>query len=224
MRLTTNQMWAAVLALVMLLAGATTAVIAVEDGDTEVHKKIVRKEVVNCEDGSSEDCEQEVRIEIIGDDLQVVHHGSHYSFDSGIAGQGGFLGVQLTDLTPELRSHFGVADDAGVMVAKVIDDSAAFRAGLMVGDIITRVAGETVGSAGDLTRAIRSRAQGDTVSLELWRDGSLETLSATLDQQEQFGHFAKQVFIDCDDGDCDCSVNGDSIDCDRLHAEHGHGD
>ena len=41
-------------------------------------------------------------------------------------GGGAFLGVQLSDLTAELRTHFGVPDDAGVLVGKVVDGSPAF--------------------------------------------------------------------------------------------------
>ena len=97
--------------------------------------------------------------------------------------QRGFLGVELTRLTPDLRRHFGVPADEGVMVGKVVDDSAAFRAGLDVGDIVTRVAGETVRDSSDLSSAIRRRG-GETVDLEVWRDGSVRTLTATVEQKE----------------------------------------
>ena len=30
-----------------------------------------------------------------------------------------------------------------------------------------------------------------------------------------------EVKIDCDDGDCDCTLNGETIDCEELHMEHG---
>ena len=51
---------------------------------------------------------------------------------------GKVLGVGLTDLTPELREHFGVGGDAGVMISRVVEDSPAAKAGLRVGDIIER--------------------------------------------------------------------------------------
>jgi len=220
MRIRKNSMWAAALALVALLAGSSSAVIASDEaGDTEVHVKRVHKVVLNCEEGSDEDCEREIRIKTLGDGSHAMHvgdhemvwveggeDGAHYSFGTAFAGQGGFLGVQLTDLTPELRTHFGVATDEGVMVAKVVDDSAAFRAGLAAGDIITRIDGKTVRSSGDLTHAIRSREEGETVSLEIWRDGSLEAISATLDKNEQMSAFRRHVMIDCEDDEGDCGA------------------
>lgn len=262
MRQNQNQMWALVLALVVLFAGTSPAVRAADDEKSEVHIKKVHKVVVDCEAGSDEECQPTIHIKTLGDDdhemtwIENGAHGTHYSFGSVFAGKGGFLGVQLTDLTPELRTHFGVPSDEGVMVAKVIDDSAAFRAGLAAGDIITRVAGETIGSSDDLTRAIRSREEGEVVDLDIWRDGLSETISATLDKNEQLAgmhrrhvmidcddseedcgaHFALQthhgmavdcpdgeecdIKINCDEGACDCTVNGNSIDCEALHGRH----
>jgi hypothetical protein len=104
-------------------------------------------------------------------------HGRH--------GGGAFLGVQLSELTPELRTHFGVPDDAGVMVGKVVDDSPALRAGLEVGDIVTAVGGEPVASASALSRAIRGHEDGDTVVLEVWRDGRVQKIDATLEERER---------------------------------------
>lgn len=257
----------------LLIVGASTAIHASEEGDTEVHTKKVHKVVVRCEEGAEEDCEREIHIEKIGDGTHGIHIGDHdmvwieggddgshhYSFHSGFTGKGGFLGVQLTDLTSELRSHFGVATDEGVMVSKVVDDSAAFRAGLAAGDIITRVDGESMGSAGDLTRAIRSQEEGETVNMEIWRDGSIETIAATLDSHQPKTRLRRHVMIDCDeededcgarfvggdhhgmdfdcpdgeecdikiecdDGNCDCTVNGDAIDCQELHSGRNQSD
>lgn len=96
----------------------------------------------------------------------------------------GFLGVEITSLTPDLRRHFGVNEDEGVMIGKVVDDSAAFRAGLEVGDIVTRVDGRTIEGSWDLTSAIRESATGETVSIEFWRDGTVNQLAVTLDERE----------------------------------------
>ena len=143
-------------------------------------------------------------------------HGRH--------GGGAFLGVQLSELTPELRTHFGVPDDAGVMVGKVVDGSPALRAGLEVGDIVTAVGGEPVASASALSRAIRGHEDGDTVVLEVWRDGQVQKLDATLEEREREVAVAIapsvhavasaadgearviEVKVDCEDGE-DCTVD-----------------
>lgn len=139
-------------------------------------------------------------------------------------GGGAFLGVQLSELTPELRTHFGVPEDAGVMVGKLVDGSPALRAGLEVGDIVTAVDGEPVASASALARAIGGHEDGDTVVLEVWRDGRMDKVSATLEERrperrvemsstEAGDHDAGEhearvieVKVACEDGE-DCTVD-----------------
>ena len=110
--------------------------------------------------------------------------GYEYGFFEGLHGRG-FLGVQLMSLTPELRVHFGLSDDAGVMVAKVETNSPAEKAGVQVGDILTEVDGETVDSSWKLARYIRGKEEGDTVSLGLWRDGRAQTVFVTITERER---------------------------------------
>jgi len=98
--------------------------------------------------------------------------------------RGGFLGVSLTDLTPELRTHFGVDDGAGVMISKIVEESPAAEAGLRVGDIVTRVGGEEMSSAGEVAREIRAVGEGESVEIEYYRDGRLEQLTAWPEQRE----------------------------------------
>jgi hypothetical protein len=146
-------------------------------------------------------------------------HGKDVTLAFAGMGSGTFLGVGTTELTPELRTHFGVAGDAGVMVSKVIDDSGAFTAGVLVGDIITGVDGEEIASGRDLRQAITSREEGDGVVLEIWRDGKAQQISAILGKNEDQlasafhamphlagGQFAKAVKIHCDDEDANCNI------------------
>ena len=102
-----------------------------------------------------------------------------------ISAKGAFLGVHLTDLTSDLRQHFGVPEDAGVMIGKVVEDSPAMAAGLQVGDIVSSVDGEPVEGAWDLQRAIVQREKGDVVQLEVWRDERVQTVEATLEVRER---------------------------------------
>ncbi len=97
----------------------------------------------------------------------------------------GFLGIEASRLTPELRSHFGVPEDSGVLVGKVIEGSAAASAGLEVGDIVTRVGSHNIASTGDLGRAVRNKEKGDTAEIEYWRDGSRRQAAATLQGDER---------------------------------------
>ncbi len=95
------------------------------------------------------------------------------------------LGVEASDLTPELRQHFSAPADAGVMLSKIVGDSAAEAAGLAVGDIVTRVDDDEISSISRLGRAIRHREGGDAVEIEYWRDGEMHRATATLTANER---------------------------------------
>jgi membrane-associated protease RseP (regulator of RpoE activity) len=206
----------AVLAALVLLVSPLVA--ATSDGEDATTKKIrIHKVYTDC-DEDEEDCESlhqgAHRVIIAGDD----HHAIHFA-GGGHALAGAYLGVQLTDLTPELRTHFGVGEDNGVMIAKIVDDSPAWRAGLQVGDIITAVDTQEVKSGGSLARAIRGHEEGEQVSLEVWRDGRLETITATLEKRQSFLTAGRGVHVVCDDDEEDCDVRfsiitGSNFDCD----------
>ena len=96
---------------------------------------------------------------------------------------GAYLGVELVNLNEPLRAHFGVPEGSGVLVSNVVDDSPAARAGVQVGDIITRFDGEDVTSSRKLTTLVRRAEAGDPAGLEIWRDGKVETVNTTLDER-----------------------------------------
>lgn len=97
----------------------------------------------------------------------------------------GFLGVGLTDLTPELRAHFAESEDAGVLVNKVVDGSPAAKAGLRVGDVITSVDGETVKGSLELTRQVRKHDPDSQVTLEFFREGRRQLVEVTIEERER---------------------------------------
>lgn len=97
----------------------------------------------------------------------------------------GYLGVGLTEMTSQLRTHFGAPEDAGVMVSEVEAGSPAEKAGLKVGDIIARIDGKEVRSSWDLRSQLRTTEEGQQVPLEIWRDGRVQTLTATISLRER---------------------------------------
>lgn len=98
---------------------------------------------------------------------------------------GGYLGVGLVELTPELRAHFGVPEDAGVMIGSVEAESPAAAAGLEVGDILTAVDDAPMTSRSEVARAISGKADGESVTLAVFRDGRTLELTAEVEQRRR---------------------------------------
>lgn len=94
------------------------------------------------------------------------------------------LGVQLVQVTPELREHLGGSREAGVLVGKVLPGMPAEEAGLEVGDLIVSVDGATIDSAGDLIEALGDK-DGRSISIEVVRDGRRKTFDATLPEKKK---------------------------------------
>jgi membrane-associated protease RseP (regulator of RpoE activity) len=120
------------------------------------------------------------RIVIVGPDGKETVIDGH-----GPLVRRGYLGVGLTELTPELRTHFGAPEDAGVMVSSVEPGSPADKAGLQVGDIIARIDGKDVRSSWEIRSEARGFEEGQQVPLEVWRDRKAQTLTATVTLRER---------------------------------------
>ncbi len=88
------------------------------------------------------------------------------------------IGVSTTQLTKQLAEFFGVADGKGVLVSSVGDDSPAAKAGIRAGDVITAVDGEKIEDAGDLTRALGKKKEGD-VTLTIVREKHQRSITVT---------------------------------------------
>jgi len=85
--------------------------------------------------------------------------------------QRGRIGVQIQDLTPELAKEFNVDHDGGALIAQVLPDSPAARAGLISGDVIISVNRKAVRSGSDLRNFIGLLRVGARVDLRVVRDG-----------------------------------------------------
>ena len=85
--------------------------------------------------------------------------------------QRGRIGVQIQDLTRELAKEFNVDHDGGALIAQVLPDSPAAKAGLRSGDVIISVNRKAVRSGSDLRNFIGLLRVGARVDLKVVRDG-----------------------------------------------------
>jgi len=102
---------------------------------------------------------------------QILEHG---------AVRRGLFGAAAQDLTPDLSAALGIELYRGAVITTVEPDSAAERAGLRAGDIITEVDGRIIGNAADLRNRIGLLSAGSGVELNILRDGERRTLRGEL--------------------------------------------
>ena len=94
--------------------------------------------------------------------------------------QRAWIGVGIQDLTPELAAAMKVDPRAGVLVNSVTNGGPAQTANVKPGDIIAGVAGKKVSDGRELVREVIAHEVGQTVQLEIVRDGKRYGTNAVL--------------------------------------------
>jgi serine protease Do len=89
------------------------------------------------------------------------------------------LGVEAEALGSQLAAFFGVKE--GVLVRSVLKDSAAEKAGIKAGDVITKVDGAAVTTPNELSSAVHSASSRKTFAVELMRDHRAVSVNVAVD-------------------------------------------
>lgn len=94
--------------------------------------------------------------------------------------QRAILGVQIQEITDQLRKEKNLPTLQGAYIAGVVDGSAAKEAGVEVGDVVTAINSQRVTTGSELQEQIGRYRPGDKIELTLLRDGKQLTLTAEL--------------------------------------------
>lgn len=97
----------------------------------------------------------------------------------------GWLGIGIQQLTPELAAKFGVKETEGVLVSEVFEGHPAQKAGIIPGDIISKVEGRIVDTPAALARAIAGFSPGKKVEIEVVRDGKRKVISVEISERKE---------------------------------------
>ena len=92
-----------------------------------------------------------------------------------------YLGITPADVDSMAAQYYGFPE--GAYVRTVTEGSAAEKAGIKVGDIITQLDGYDIGSSDELRQELLFHSAGETVDIVVWRSGEYLTLSITFDQK-----------------------------------------
>ena len=102
---------------------------------------------------------------------QIIKHGRAVR---------GWLGVEAQTITPELAQAFDLKQTRGVIVAGVVANGPAARAGLRPGDIVTAIDERAIGDAHEVLMEVAKRKPGTKVRIKILRQGKPQTLEATV--------------------------------------------
>jgi len=91
-----------------------------------------------------------------------------------------YLGISGYDVTRRLAQYYGLPATRGVFVTQVTAGSPADAGGLQVGDVVAKIGGADLDGLGDLIAALGSRKVGESVPVELERQGRKRTATVTL--------------------------------------------
>jgi serine protease Do len=92
----------------------------------------------------------------------------------------GWLGVNIQPVTPEIAESMSLGTAKGALVANVMPDSPAAKAGVRQGDVVLTFDGKPISDARELSRVVASTRAGSEVKMVIQRGGKEQTLSVAI--------------------------------------------
>ena len=99
----------------------------------------------------------------------------------------GLLGTTVQTLSSDLAKGMGLSSVHGALVSDVTPGGPAAKAGVKPGDVILKLNGQEITSSNDLRNRVSAMAPGTTVALDVQRNGTKQTLTATLGEVPEDG-------------------------------------
>ena len=96
-----------------------------------------------------------------------------------------YIGITPQNMTAQMAQQYRYSVSEGVFVCSVEPGSAAEKAGLQMGDVITKIGDTAISDMNDLNAAKKSYRAGDTVTLTIYRAGGTKEVELTFDAVPQ---------------------------------------
>jgi serine protease Do len=111
----------------------------------------------------------------------------------------GHLGIIIQSLTPELAESFGLEQNQGILVAQVMEDSPAEKAGLKQGDLITAYQGMAVNDIGSFRNQVSLTPPGTKAKLKIVRNNNTQELGVVIGKLSDADQLAQAGTQSADD-------------------------
>jgi S1-C subfamily serine protease len=100
----------------------------------------------------------------------------------------GYLGVSITDVDAEKAQTLKLKDTHGAIVTLIDHDAPAGQIGLKINDVVLAIDGQNIENSEHLRRMLRELPPGRKLSLEISRDGNIQTLAVQLAERKTLDH------------------------------------
>ena len=167
--------------------GTVAVITDVGDGSKAEAAGILEGDVIRAVDG--EPVEDPL---LIGKMMRAIDPGTEFTLDLASGGavrtarlfraKVGYLGISPGSVDDDLRAGLGIGADEGILVRQAISEGPAHRGGVRSGDVIVRIAGESVGG-GNLRDRLSQIGAGEKVDVTLIRDEEWITVTVTLGER-----------------------------------------
>ncbi|HEY1804367.1 MAG TPA: PDZ domain-containing protein [Terracidiphilus sp.] len=104
------------------------------------------------------------------------------------AGVPGYLGVDVSDVDSDKAQTLKLKDGRGAVITLIDHDAPAGQVGLKVNDVVLGINGQNVDNAETLRRMLRDLPPGSKLSLEISRDGNIQTMAVQLVDRKAMEH------------------------------------
>jgi S1-C subfamily serine protease len=93
---------------------------------------------------------------------------------------GGYMGIQITTLTPDLQAQYKLTPTTGAVILSVVPGSPASTAGLRQGEVIVKINSKKIVTASQVTQITQSSPPGTVLNVVVYQGSTQKTLSVTL--------------------------------------------
>lgn len=95
-----------------------------------------------------------------------------------------YLGIGVKDIDADSAKKFNLKEVRGVEITNVDENSPAAKAGLKDGDVVLEYNAQPIEGGAQLSRMVRETPIGRTAKVGVWRNGSMQTLTATIEEKK----------------------------------------